>query len=88
MDATTAAPDEIVAHLREAIAWTKANRDINPANTIIIYAWNEHDEGGWLQPTVGVDGKTNEERIKAVAKVLRGPERIPSGRLNQPPPPR
>ncbi len=49
IDATTATPDELAAHLGDAIEWTKANRDINPANAIIICAWNEHDEGGWLQ---------------------------------------
>ncbi len=71
IDAATATPDELAAHLRDAIEWTKANRDINPANAIIIYAWNEHDEGGWLQPTLGADGRPNEERIEAVAKLLR-----------------
>ncbi|MBK8094519.1 MAG: glycoside hydrolase family 99-like domain-containing protein [Verrucomicrobiaceae bacterium] len=71
MDATTATPDELAAHLRDAIAWTQANRDLNPANVIIIYAWNEHDEGGWLQPTLGADGKPNDERIRALGRVLR-----------------
>lgn len=71
IDATTATPDEISIHLREAIAWTQANRDLNPANAIILYAWNEHDEGGWLQPTLGADGKPDDSRIQAVGKVLR-----------------
>ena len=73
IDATTAAPDELAAHLRDAIEWTKANRDINPANVIIIYAWNEHDEGGWLQPTLGANGRPNEERIRTLTKTLRLP---------------
>ena len=71
IDATTATPDEIAEHLREAIPWTQANRDLNPANAIILYAWNEHDEGGWLQPTLGADGKPDVSRIKAIGKVLR-----------------
>jgi len=71
IDATTGTPDELAAHLREALEWTKANRELNPANVILIYAWNEHDEGGWLQPTLDVDGLPNEERIRAVGKVLR-----------------
>ena len=71
IDATTATPDEIAAHLREAIAWTQANRDLNPANAILIYAWNEHDEGGWLQPTLGADGKPDHSRLDALQKVLR-----------------
>lgn len=70
IDATTATPDELAAHLRAAVEWTQVNRDLNPANVIIIYAWNEHDEGGWLQPTLGADGRPNEERIRALGKVL------------------
>ena len=73
IDAVTATPDELAAHLREAMDWTQRNRDINPSNAIIIYAWNENDEGGWLVPTLGADGRPNEERIRAVAKVLRAP---------------
>jgi hypothetical protein len=73
IDSVTAKPDEIAAHLREAIEWTKANRDLNPANAVIIYGWNENDEGGWLQPTLGADGRPNEERVKALEKVLRSP---------------
>ena len=71
IDAVTATPDELAAHLREAVDWTQRNRDINPSNAIIIYAWNENDEGGWLIPTLGADGLPNEERIKALSKVLR-----------------
>jgi hypothetical protein len=70
IDAVTATPDELVVHIREAIAWTKANRDINPANAVIIYAWNEHDEGGWLQPTLGANGKPDDTRIEVLKKVL------------------
>ena len=32
IDATTATPDELSAHIRAAINWTKANQDLNPAN--------------------------------------------------------
>jgi hypothetical protein len=70
IDNVTATTGELAAHLREAIEWTKANRDINPANAVIIYAWNEHDEGGWLQPTLGADGRANEERIKALRMIF------------------
>ncbi len=70
IDATTATPDELAAHVRATIEWTKAHRDLNPANAILIYAWNEHDEGGWLQPTRGVDGKPDDSRIQALGKIL------------------
>lgn len=54
-----------------------------PVNSAIIYAWNEHDEGGWICPTLKVDengkqlydknGKKliNDERILAVKKVIK-----------------
>jgi len=73
IDAVTATPEELAAHLRDAITWTKANRAVNPSNTIIIYGWNENDEGGWLIPTRGSDGKPDERRIQAMAAVLRPP---------------
>ena len=46
-----------------------------------MYAWNEHDEGGWICPTIAVDEEgrqifdkngnplINRERIDAVKKV-------------------
>ncbi len=71
IDSVTATPDELAAHVGEALAWTKANRDINPSNAVIIYGWNENDEGGWLLPTLGTDGKPNDARINAVGKALR-----------------
>ncbi len=30
------------------------------ANTVLIYAWNEHDEGGWICPTIEVDKDGNQ----------------------------
>lgn len=71
IDNVTATPDELATHLRDVMEWTKANREINPTGIILVYAWNEHDEGGWLQPTLGADGRPNEGRIKALEKVLR-----------------
>jgi hypothetical protein len=73
IDAVTATPDELAAHVREALEWTKANRDLNPSNAVIIYGWNENDEGGWLIPTLNFDGRPNEDRSRALGKVLRLP---------------
>ena len=73
LDPVTASPSELSAHLLEAIQWTQSHRALNRANAILIYAWNEHDEGGWLQPTLGADGHPNEERIEALSKILHAP---------------
>ena len=71
LDAVTATPEELARHLGEAVQWLASHRELNPANTVIIYAWNEHDEGGWLQPTRRADGTADESRVQAVGKVLR-----------------
>lgn len=60
-------PQELAANLQAAVEWNKANSGPAEANTIIIYAWNESDEGGWLVPTIS-EGTA---RLDAVRKVLR-----------------
>jgi len=40
-------PEELAAHLRRAIAFAGSQAP----RTGLIYAWNENDEGGWLEPT-------------------------------------
>ncbi len=51
-------------------------------NTVIFYAWNEHDEGSWLCPTIAVDEngnqlynedgtkKINDSRIKILRQAI------------------
>lgn len=63
----TPKPDELAAHLDKAIQWTKANPDTAKASTVLVYAWNEFDEGGWICPTL--DEGTG--RLDALRKVLR-----------------
>ncbi len=67
IDNVTATPAELAKHLQDAIEWTQTNRALNPANAIIIYAWNENDEGGWLIPTLS-EGTA---RLDAIAQVLK-----------------
>ena len=71
LDAVTATPEELASHISEAVKWARTHRDLNPANILILYAWNEHDEGGWLQPTVRADGTADESRVQAVGNALR-----------------
>lgn len=72
IDAVTATPAQLARHLHRAVDWTQRHRDLNPANAVIIYAWNEHDEGGWLCPTLNPDSSPNLERLAALRSVLRG----------------
>lgn len=64
----TPTPAELAAHLREALDWGAAHG----AKAVITYAWNEHDEGGWLCPTRNADGSPNTERLDAVAQMRAG----------------
>jgi hypothetical protein len=66
-----ATAEEIAKHLQNALAFVKDNPKTCPANAIIMYAWNEHDEGGWLVPTWTAGGKPNTARLDAIRRVLR-----------------
>ncbi len=68
---STAEPHEIASHLDRALAFVRENQSICEANAIIIYSWNEHDEGGWLVPTWVADGLPNTARLEAIRKILR-----------------
>jgi hypothetical protein len=65
-----ATPAEIAAHLDRARTFVREHPSVCPANAVIVYAWNEHDEGGWLCPTWTPNGEPNIERIEALGRVL------------------
>ena len=67
---STPTPPELAAHIRDAMDWAAAKKDVCPAQAVIIYAWNEHDEGGWLCPTRNPDGSANHDRLDAIAAML------------------
>jgi len=39
---------------------TNKYKNATKLNTMLIYAWNEHDEGGWICPTLEVDEDGNQ----------------------------
>ncbi len=67
-----ATAEEIYEHLKETLDYmqTPAAKSKTTPNTVLIYAWNEHDEGGWICPTlaVGEDGNQlfNEDGTKQI----------------------
>ena len=63
---TEPTPRELGEHLHSAIQWNRDNAGAAQANTIIIYAWNESDEGGWLVPTLS----QGPARLDAIQKIL------------------
>jgi len=46
-----AKPAEVADAVKCALDWNRANPNTARAGTVLIYAWNEYDEGGWLCPT-------------------------------------
>ena len=64
-------PQELAAHISDAMRWAAADPQRCPAQATIIYAWNEHDEGGWLCPTLGAGGTPDTSRLDAIAEMLR-----------------
>ena len=74
---TEPTPDELAAHVTEALGWVDARTDVATAGTAIVYAWNEHDEGGWLCPTWTAAGP-DETRVDALADAVTvWDERLP-----------
>lgn len=75
---------EILDHFAYALSYMQHDsvKEYTKANTILAYAWNEHDEGGWICPTLEVDEngnqlynedgtkKINENRINAVKQAI------------------
>jgi hypothetical protein len=63
-------PEQFAAALREAISWMDKHPDQTIAErTILVYAWNEFGEGGYIVPTKGdPDGRY----LKALQSVVAG----------------
>jgi hypothetical protein len=66
----TPTPEQLADHLAEAAQWAADRPRQCPAEAVLVYAWNEHDEGGWLCPTLNADGTANDERLRALARRL------------------
>ena len=47
-----ATPAEIAESLQQALNWNENNKESTVFNSVIVYAWNEFDEGGWIEPTL------------------------------------
>jgi hypothetical protein len=62
-----ATPIELAAHVQTGLQWLVNNKSSAAAQCALIYAWNEHDEGGWLCPTL----YEGDARVKAVGKVIK-----------------
>jgi len=79
-----ATPDEIASHLTNALAFVRKHPDVCESHAIIMYAWNEYDEGGWLAPTRGADGTPDTSRLRAIGEVLTKHDDTQPGGAGQP----
>ncbi len=53
--AVSGTAEEIASHAGRFMQWTLENEKITQPNLLVSYGWNEHDEGGWLCPTLACD---------------------------------
>ena len=50
---------EVTEHVVDVLNFNKENRARFRTNTVLVYAWNEFNEGGWFCPTIKVDAMGN-----------------------------
>lgn len=50
---------ELEDHIEFTLKFIEDNRDITRSYMVCSYGWNEHEEGGWLCPTLAVDENNN-----------------------------
>lgn len=57
-----ATDEELYTFMKEALSYLQQEeiQAATKANTLTVYAWNEHDEGGWICPTIEVDENGNQ----------------------------
>lgn len=67
-----ATPEQLTAHIQQGVDFVKENTETCEANAVIIYAWNENDEGGWLVPTLyELRDYKKPLRLEALARVKK-----------------
>lgn len=65
-------PDQVAQFLRAASTWMDRHPDQTPAERIVlIYAWNEFGEGGYIAPTRGDPEGSYLKAIKAVVSEIK-----------------
>ena len=64
-------PEEIAAHVGRGVSWFQKHPGKNGTELVLIYAWNELDEGGWLVPALPPPDGEGTARLEALRKVLR-----------------
>ena len=69
--AKNATPRELLEGGEVFSGWIKKSLGEKFAGHIMIFAWNEFEEGGWICPTYNQDLSINTERVDAVARIVK-----------------
>lgn len=64
-------PEEIASHIGRNVDFLKKSPNPDGVNLVLIYAWNECDEGGWIIPTIPAPRGEGSARLDAIRKILR-----------------
>ena len=66
-----ASEEELYLHAKNILRLQKAHEESRP-NTLLIYAWNEHDEGGWICPTLSenTEKSMNDSYYRAIQRAV------------------
>ena len=64
-------PAELAEHIGRGVTWYRKHPGKNGTELVLIYAWNEFDEGGWLVPALPPPQGEGTARVDALRKVLR-----------------
>ncbi|MEI6871251.1 MAG: hypothetical protein WCL08_03120 [Verrucomicrobiota bacterium] len=66
-------PGEFQSLVLSGLNWVSANKKNCPAQSVLVYAWNEHSEGGFICPTMGEppDYKPNTRLLDELGTAIR-----------------
>jgi len=56
--------DDFISAARAMKDWIRGNPKSTPTGHVLAFAWNEFEEGGWICPSMGADGRTDETRVQ------------------------
>lgn len=66
-----ATPDELCAGGKRFGKWINQSLTKQFTGHIMMFAWNEFEEGGWICPTYAKDLTVNTERVRAISKIIK-----------------
>ncbi len=69
----TATANQVAAHLKAGLDWVKNNPLYSKPKTVIVYAWNECSEGGFIIPVAETDSSAinyGTKRLDAIKTML------------------